>query len=1043
MAGTDGTIRGVITDENNTPLPGATIQIPELGIGTMADADGSYYLLNVEVGTYTVQAAMIGYSTQKVNGVRVLMDQAYWLNFTMKVEAVKGQEIIVSGERALVEKGATSKKVTMSSETIEALPIKDMADLMNLQSGVVKVEGGQQGAIPDHEERGLQEIHVRGGRSGEIAYMIDGLYIRNPIFGGIGNGTRLNLFAIKEYDWQPGGFNSEYGDAMSAVANYHTNRGGRKFKYKFNYSTSLVGAMLGSEYDDLRGYNDYSLGLGGPFPFTNKMVSYWISGQHTTNDNYRVMEFDSTVYIENDPGNNINRNNMVQPWDTQAGFRGFGFDNTTDVFGNMTIKLSNKFKINLSSWQVWAHRKGFNPSYLYWDEGQNELFRETERYTIEINHSVTQSTFYTLRASQFIQDQFQGVRWKDSDGDGYPDWYEWSNPAGTRQNPDQLQISDPYNPDVVPYFYSDDGESVYYINKDGNGPGQWTSGWYYGAPVPGNYNWDVAEDFNDNNLDGIFDPEVDTFDLLEHDLNNNGIWDGPELVQESQFRDGSYWLTPEMYVDYQDFQDDAVYWNNVVQHPGSEWYGTGSYSDLDSLYFLPNYLGVWSEGSTFGGSDRFYSTSRAETQEIRFDLTSQLNQKWKARIGVDYKTHKLNFYEVQNPWDDAGAFRQRFAEQWDDFGIDGTYFLDDTTLINGLGVPDPGEGNGVWDQGESFYDFNDNNQWDDYVQPEEISLYLQNTFEVPWMVINAGFRADGVNYNTKIWADPDGEFSAEIPWFWSDCGLDGLCADSDFYVGKDLGEDDGVYQSYGNGVYNYGEIYSDQLNGVYDEGDNFTDFSGDGYFDPGVDVFDPETDDIVGNGVYDYDENFDDMNGNSVYDPGIDIFLPEYDLNNNGVVDGEPFEDEGEQVSKQFGMTNARVFFRDSEWFWKFSPRLGISHVITDEATFTFNYGVYHQTPVYENIYLNTNRQEDPEELFEESEGYIGNATMTAARAQSYEFGFNFQIGSQWGLSVMGWLKDMDQMTTYKTYRSGIYEYLVSSNGDYGTAKGIDLTLHL
>ena len=56
---------------------------------------------------------------------------------------------------------------------------------------------------------------MRGGRTGEIAYMIDGLYIRNPIYGGIGNGTRLNLFAIQEFDWQPGGFNAEYGDAMS------------------------------------------------------------------------------------------------------------------------------------------------------------------------------------------------------------------------------------------------------------------------------------------------------------------------------------------------------------------------------------------------------------------------------------------------------------------------------------------------------------------------------------------------------------------------------------------------------------------------------------------------------------------------------------------------------------------------------------------------------------------------------------------------------------------------------------------------------------
>ena len=59
-----------------------------------------------------------------------------------------------------------------------------------------------------------------------------------------------------------------------------------------------------------------------------------------------------------------------------------------------------------------------------WDEGRNELFRDTYRYNFEMNHSVTQSTFYTFRWSRFTQDQFQGVRWRDNDKDGYPNWFE-------------------------------------------------------------------------------------------------------------------------------------------------------------------------------------------------------------------------------------------------------------------------------------------------------------------------------------------------------------------------------------------------------------------------------------------------------------------------------------------------------------------------------------------------------------------------------------------------------------------------------------------
>jgi hypothetical protein len=123
------------------------------------------------------------------------------------------------------------------------------------------------------------------------------------------------------------------------------------------------------------------------------------------------------------------------------------------------------------------------------------------------------------------------------------------------------------------------------------------------------------------------------------------------------------------------------------------------------------------------------------------------------------------------------------------------------------------------------------------------------------------------------------------------------------------------------------------------------------------------------------------------------------------------------------------------------SPRFGISHILTDGATFTFNYGLYYQTPVYENIYLNTNRQENPEEVIVESEGFIGNATMVASRTQSYEFGFNVQVGRHWAYSVAGWVKDMDQLSTAKTYRSQLGDYQVASNGDYGVARGIDLSL--
>ena len=108
--------------------------------------------------------------------------------------------------------------------------------------------------------------------------------------------------------------------------------------------------------------------------------------------------------------------------ETFGGSKGFGFDYTTDYFTKLTYEITPQHKLTLSYWNVDAHRKGFkiysgaddHPAgyapYLYWDDGQNEIFRNTQRTAFEFNHTVNNKSFYTVRLSDFIQDQFIGVR---------------------------------------------------------------------------------------------------------------------------------------------------------------------------------------------------------------------------------------------------------------------------------------------------------------------------------------------------------------------------------------------------------------------------------------------------------------------------------------------------------------------------------------------------------------------------------------------------------------------------------------------------------
>ncbi|NQU28782.1 MAG: carboxypeptidase-like regulatory domain-containing protein, partial [Candidatus Marinimicrobia bacterium] len=101
QAGTDGTIRGQVTDIDKNSLPGAQVFITELSIGAVADVNGNYIILNVPVGTYDVAVMMMGYQKQNISGVEVIMDKTIWLNFSLPIEAFEGEEVDIIGNREM------------------------------------------------------------------------------------------------------------------------------------------------------------------------------------------------------------------------------------------------------------------------------------------------------------------------------------------------------------------------------------------------------------------------------------------------------------------------------------------------------------------------------------------------------------------------------------------------------------------------------------------------------------------------------------------------------------------------------------------------------------------------------------------------------------------------------------------------------------------------------------------------------------------------------------------------------------------------------
>jgi hypothetical protein len=443
FAGTAGKVAGRVIDaRTKEPLVGANVIIEGTLLGASTDAEGDFYIINIPVGKYTMIVSYVGYGTIKHPGVRIILDQTTKVNFQLTEDIAEGETIVVTAESFKVQKDETTKKITIQKEDIQSMPVQDFSELVTAQAGVIKIESSIQG-ISGFEDRGIEEIHVRGGRSGEIGYTIDGMYILNPFYGSKYRGTELNLFAVEQMDQKTGVFDAEYGWAMSCMINYITRDGGDKLEGNLKVLASNPGRLLNPwtyfstskeavadlaiEQDLERDYREVSGGIGGPVPFTNNKLKFIITG-HKMRKAFRVYEFDDLTY-DNTKEQDSEENQFLNKLDTIAGWHAMGFDQEWDIYSKLTWAISNNMKMSASFWNLENTFRTANLANVwaqYYEKGRNIVTQSTDRQAVMFNHQLSNKMFYDLRFSRLYQKMFIGVTDNGKEDGRYldPDEYE-------------------------------------------------------------------------------------------------------------------------------------------------------------------------------------------------------------------------------------------------------------------------------------------------------------------------------------------------------------------------------------------------------------------------------------------------------------------------------------------------------------------------------------------------------------------------------------------------------------------------------------------
>ena len=377
FAGTTGKLTGVINDaQSGETLIGANIILEGTDYGAATNAKGEYVILNIPPGRYDVKISFIGYETILIKDVVIIVDQTTQLSMGLNPQTIQVGEVVVTAKNPLIQKDITSSISVIGRDEIEALPVSSFTELLSLQAGVVTTGG--------------DNLHIRGGRSNEVAYLIDGMYVTDPLLGGLA--TQINNDAIQEMSLLSGTFNAEYGNALSGIVNIVTRDGSDKFVIKLEGRTSEFGV---ERYSSL-GENRINGSISGPLFIPQ--LTFFLSAE----------------------------------MDKRGSYLPFGYNNERTFFSKITTTAIPAIKVTLANRGSLGKRQSYNHAYKFIPEQYLRRRTDSWQSSVSFTHSPENNFFYDVRFSYFNQGYYSGL---DKDTSQYlsSNQWEWFNEYGNPQ----------------------------------------------------------------------------------------------------------------------------------------------------------------------------------------------------------------------------------------------------------------------------------------------------------------------------------------------------------------------------------------------------------------------------------------------------------------------------------------------------------------------------------------------------------------------------------------------------------------------------------
>ncbi len=205
-------LSGKITDaKTGEPLPGTSVYLADDRIGTVADANGKYFLNNIPEGHHVVEISHAGYSTLVVH---LEINSSMQRDFALSGVVVENLGVVVTGVA-----GATSIRkspvpvVSIRKLVLLQTPSTNIIDALTHIPGVSQLSTGP----------AISKPYIRGLGGNRVVIVNEGVRQEGQQWGDE-HGTEIDEMSVARAEVVKGPASLMYGsDALAGVINFITN----------------------------------------------------------------------------------------------------------------------------------------------------------------------------------------------------------------------------------------------------------------------------------------------------------------------------------------------------------------------------------------------------------------------------------------------------------------------------------------------------------------------------------------------------------------------------------------------------------------------------------------------------------------------------------------------------------------------------------------------------------------------------------------------------------------------------------------------------